>query len=408
MRTVDEHLAEILSMVGPLAPLDVPLGEAHGCLLAEDVAAPAPLPGFDNSAMDGYAVRCADLAGASPQTPVRLVVSGEVAAGEAPRLSVQPGLAARIFTGAMMPEGADAVIPQERVAVEGSEVVVHAAPEPGACIRRAGEDLALGARALTAGTPLGAAQIGLLAAVGRGRVRVQPRPRFVVLSTGSEVREPGEPLEPGQLYDANSHALAAAAREAGAVVYRVGAVPDDSYRFLDTLEDHLIRADAVLTSGGVSVGDHDVVKEALARVGTVSFVQVAMQPGMPQGFGVVGPDAVPLFALPGNPASALVSFEVFVRPALRRMLAAEPLLRPHVTASMQGSWTSPAGKRQYVRGVVSRRAGGGYDFTPSGGAGSHLLAPFAAANGLAVVGDEVVAVGPGEEVSVMLLERRVR
>ncbi|MHB8339789.1 MAG: molybdotransferase-like divisome protein Glp [Mycobacteriales bacterium] len=408
MRSVDEHLAEILSVVAPLAPLDVPLGEAHGCLLAEDVLAPAPLPGFDNSAMDGYAVRCADLVGASAATPVRLVVAGEIAAGEAPRVRVQPGCAARIFTGAMVPEGADAVIPQEHVEAEAGAVLVRAAPAAGACIRRAGEDLARGSRALTAGTPLGAAQIGLLAAVGQARVRVQPRPRFVVLSTGSEVLEPGEPLGPGQLYDANSHALAAAAREAGAVVYRVGAVPDDPHRFLDTLEDHLIRADAVLTSGGVSVGDHDVVKEALARAGTVSFVQVAMQPGMPQGFGVVGPESVPLFALPGNPSSALVSFEVFVRPALRRMLAAEPLLRPHVTASWQGSWTSPAGKRQYVRGVLGRRTGGGYDFTPSGGAGSHLLAPFAGANALAVVGENAVAVAPGEEVSVMLLERRVR
>lgn len=404
MISVDEHLARVLSVVQPLSPLDLGLLDAQGCFLDEDVHAPAPLPGFDNSAMDGYAVRTADLSGA---LPVVLPVVGDVAAGPASPLRVQPGLCVRIMTGAALPEGADAVVPLELTDGGVKHVRIDQTVEPGAYIRRAGEDVAAGDLVLTRGTALGSANIGLAAAIGRNRVLVRPRPRVVVVSTGSELVEPGAPMGPGQIADANSFALTAAAIEAGALAYRVGIVPDEARTLLSTLEDQLVRADVLITSGGVSVGAYDVVKEVLSRIGTVQFDKVAMQPGMPQGFGTIGPDDTPIFALPGNPVSALVSFEVFVRPALRRMIGAEPLQRPRVSAVTTESFSSPEGKRSFLRVHLSVRKGA-HVVTPVSGPGSHLLAGMARANALVVVPEQVVQVAAGEPVTVLLLERRAR
>jgi len=402
--SVDEHLARVLSVVQPLSPLDLGLLDAQGCFLDEDVHAPAPLPGFDNSAMDGYAVRTADLSG---DLPVVLPVVGDVAAGPASPLRVQPGLCVRIMTGAALPEGADAVVPLELTDGGVKHVRIDQTVEPGAYIRRAGEDVAAGDLVLTRGAALGSANIGLAAAIGRNRVLVRPRPRVVVVSTGSELVEPGAPMGPGQIADANSFALTAAAIEAGALAYRVGIVPDEARTLLSTLEDQLVRADVLITSGGVSVGAYDVVKEVLSRIGTVQFDKVAMQPGMPQGFGTIGPDDTPIFALPGNPVSALVSFEVFVRPALRRMIGAEPLQRPRVSAVTTESFSSPEGKRSFVRVHLSVRKGA-HVVTPVSGPGSHLLAGMARANALVVVPEQVVQVAAGEPVTVLLLERRAR
>ena len=404
MISVDEHLARVLSVVQPLSPLDLGLLDAQGCFLDEDVHAPAPLPGFDNSAMDGYAVRTADLSG---ELPVVLPVVGDVAAGPASPLRVQPGLCVRIMTGAALPEGADAVVPLELTDGGVKHVRIDQTVEPGAYIRRAGEDVAAGDLVLTRGAALGSANIGLAAAIGRNRVLVRPRPRVVVVSTGSELVEPGAPMGPGQIADANSFALTAAAIEAGALAYRVGIVPDEARTLLSTLEDQLVRADVLITSGGVSVGAYDVVKEVLSRIGTVQFDKVAMQPGMPQGFGTIGPDDTPIFALPGNPVSALVSFEVFVRPALRRMIGAEPLQRPRVSAVTTESFSSPEGKRSFLRVHLSVRKGA-HVVTPVSGPGSHLLAGMARANALAVVPEQVVQVAAGEPVTVLLLERRAR
>ncbi len=404
MISVDEHLARVLSVVQPLAPLDLGLLDAQGCFLDEDVHAPAPLPGFDNSAMDGYAVRTADLSG---ELPVVLPVVGDVAAGPASPLRVQPGLCVRIMTGAALPEGADAVVPLEMTDGGVKHVRIDQAVEAGAYIRRAGEDVAAGDLVLSRGTALGSANIGLAAAIGRNRVLVRPRPRVVVVSTGSELVEPGAPMGPGQIADANSFALTAAAIEAGALAYRVGIVPDEARTLLSTLEDQLVRADVLITSGGVSVGAYDVVKEVLSRIGTVQFDKVAMQPGMPQGFGTIGPDDTPIFGLPGNPVSALVSFEVFVRPALRRMIGAEPLQRPRVSAVTTEAFSSPPGKRSFVRVHLSVRKGA-HVVTPVSGPGSHLLAGMARANALVVVPEEVVQVAAGEPVTVLLLERRAR
>ncbi len=407
LKSVDAHLDDVLSVIAPLADLELQLVDAHGCVLAEDVASPIPLPPFDNSGMDGYAVRSADLRDANPLTPVTLPVVGDIAAGSVNRDAIRPGMCMRIMTGALLPAGADAVVPVEWTDGGLASVTVTRTPSAGQHVRHAGEEVAAGAVVLTAGTHIGAAQLGLLASVGRDRVRVRPRPRVVVISTGSELVEAGGQLSGAQIYDSNSYALAAAAREAGAVPYRVGIVPDDPRLLLDILEDQLIRADVIVTSGGVSVGAYDVVKEVLARIGTVTFDRVAMQPGMPQGFGTLGPDSVPIFGLPGNPVSAFVSFEVFVRPALRRMLGAEPITRPQVSATLTAPLRAPAGKRAFVRARLSMREGVRVA-TPVGGAGSHLVVGLAAANALVVVPEEVTEMAAGETASVMVLERRQR
>jgi molybdopterin molybdotransferase len=405
LKSVDAHLAQILSVVSPLAGLDLTLADAHGCVLVEDIQATFPLPPFDNAAMDGYAVRAEDLIAATETSPVVLPVVGDAVAGSTSPYTVQQGLCVRIMTGAPMPPGADAVVPLQLTDAGIAAVAIREPVGTGFCIRRAGEEAVSGAQVLTAGTHLGATQLGLLAAVGRDRVQVRPRPRVVVLSTGSELVEPGQPLTRGQIPDANSALLTAAALEAGAIAYRVGIVPDDPGLLADTLEDQLIRADVVVTSGGVSVGASDVVKEVLSRVGTVAFDRVAMHPGMPQGFGTIGADGIPFFGLPGNPVSAYVSFEVFVRPALRRMLGVEPISRPVVRARVSESLQSPAGQRSYLRAWIAVEQGA-YTVRPIGGTGSHLIASLAASNALIVVPEDETAVEAGAPVSVMMLERR--
>ena len=407
MITYAEHLARILDLVGPLQPLELGLKDAHGCVVAEDVVAPADLPGFDNSAMDGYAVRADDVAHATRDSPVVLPVTGDVAAGPASPLHVMPGVCVRIMTGAMIPAGADTVVPVEHTDGGVAQVAISRPAPVGQHIRRAGDDVRAGETILPAGTHLGAAQIGLAAATGRARLLVRPRPRVVVVSTGSELVEPGEPLSPGRIADSNSPALTAAAAEAGAIAYRVGIVPDDPRQFLATLEDQLVRADVLVTSGGVSVGAYDVVKEVLSRLGTMQFDEVAMQPGKPQGFGTIGPDATPVFGLPGNPVSALVSFEAFVRPALRRMLGATPIERPRVRAAVTEPLRSPPGRRSFLRVCLEVRDGV-YVVRPVSGAGSHLLAGMARANALAVVPEDVEEVPAGGAVEVLVLERRGR
>ncbi|MGZ4609822.1 MAG: molybdotransferase-like divisome protein Glp [Actinomycetes bacterium] len=405
MKSVDQHLAEILARVEVIAPLDLQLLDAHGCILSESVTAELDLPPFDNSSMDGYAVRVADVAEASEATPARLPVVGDIAAGSQSVYTVQPGLTVRIMTGAPVPPGADAVVPLEWTDRGIAGVAITKAPDVGSHIRRRGEDVKAGDVVLEAGTRLGPGQLGLLAAVGRDRVKVRPRPRVVIVSTGSELVEPGQPTTSGQIHESNSYILTSAAREAGALAYRVGIVRDDPRQLMDTIEDQLIRADLVITSGGVSVGAYDVVKEVLSRLGTVTFDQVAMQPGKPQGFGTIGPDSTPIITLPGNPVSAFVSFEVFVRPMIRRMLGVEPLQRPVVSAVCEGGLTSSPGRRQFARAWLDVRDGR-YVVKPVGGHGSHLVGDLAHANALIVVPEAVTEVPDGGAVDVMVLERR--
>lgn len=405
MKSVDQHLEDCLAGSAALAPLELRLLDAHGCTLSENVKAQWDLPPFTNSSMDGYAVRAEDVAAASEASPVTLPVVGDIPAGYSGARALSPGQCVRIMTGGPMPAGADAVVPQEWTDEDLVNVSIKRAPQAGSYVRHQGEDTSEGDQVVASGTRLGPAQLALLAAVGRDRVLVRPRPRVVVMSTGSELVEPGDPIAGGKIPDSNSFMLAAAATAAGATSYRVGFVPDEPKRLITAIEDQLIRADLVITTGGVSVGAYDVVKEALSRLGTVTFEKVAMQPGMPQGFGRVGPDKTPIFTLPGNPVSAFVSFEMFVRPVLRRMQGLEPLHRPTVRAVMKDSVQSPAEKRQFLRGDLSVEDGR-YVVRPVGGPGSHLLAGLAKANCLIVVPEGNTHVASGDAVTVMMLERR--
>jgi molybdopterin molybdotransferase len=401
---VDEHLKRILDSIDTLPAHDQPLLEVMGLPIAEDVLATMSLPSFDNSGMDGYAVVHRDVAEASEQRPVHLPVVGEIAAGSSSVLAMSPGTAVRIMTGAPIPQGCDAVVPVEWTDGGTSKVLIEQAPEMGQHIRRAGEDVKRGDRLVSEGDLIGPRQIGLLASVGTSRVASRPRPRVVVMSTGDELREPGEKLGRDSIYDGNSYMLAAAARAAGAIAYRVGIVRDDREGFAEALSDQLVRADVVVTSGGVSKGAYDVVKEVLQEQGTVQFEEVAMQPGKPQGFGFVGEDSTPIFTLPGNPVSAYVSFEVFVLPALRKMMGRSVLSRPMMRAVTTAPLQSFQGKRQYVRAryEVGRE---GAKVTPVGGHGSHLVGDLSEANALVVLAEQQTTVAPGQPVPVLLLDR---
>jgi molybdopterin molybdotransferase len=401
--SVDEHLARALDAVEPLPDFPQPLMETLGLAAAEDVHATMPLPSFDNSAMDGYAVCQRDVAGASDEFPVHLPVVGEIGAGQAQLFAMSPGTSVKIMTGAPLPAGADSVVPYEWTDRGVAQVRITRAPGLGQHVRAAGEDVAAGDLLIERGTVLGPRHLGLLASVGRAQVRSRPRPRVVILSTGSELREPGTPLGHDSIYDGNSFLLAAAARRAGAIAYRVGIVPDEPRAFLDALQDQLVRADVVVTTGGVSQGDFDVVKEALAPLGTVWFGGVAMQPGKPQGFGLVGEDSTPIFTLPGNPVSSYVSFETFVLPVIRKLMGKQPHARPTVRARLTHAITSPAGRRQFVRGEYDRDGGGPF-VAPVGGHGSHLIGDLASSNAFIVVPEEVTAVPAGEQVRVLLLD----
>ena len=404
MSTVDEHVERILDALQPLPPYDQPLLEALGLPVCEAVAAPMDLPAFDNSAMDGYAVYFDDVATASVDHPVHLPVVGEMAAGQTRFFALSPGTAVRIMTGAPVPQGADSVVPVEWTDGGVANVRITQAPTRGQHVRYQAEDVRAGDVLLDEGAVLGPRQLGLLASVGRAQVRARPRPRVVIMSTGSELREPGSGLGHDSIYDANSYMLSAAARAAGAIAYRVGIVSDDPQEFADALSDQLVRADLVVTSGGVSKGQYDVVKEVLAELGTVSFGEVAMQPGKPQGFGFVGEDATPIVTLPGNPVSSYVSFEVFVVPAIRRMMGRVPYRRPVVRALASKGFSSAPGRRQFVRAVFEVD-GLGAHVTPVGGHGSHLMGDLSDSNALVVVPEEVTSVAAGEQVQVLVLDR---
>jgi molybdopterin molybdotransferase len=396
VRTVEEHQAVVAALLPALPEEQVPLAAAHGRVLARDVAASVALPSFDNSAMDGYAARWAEVGGAA-RRPVRLPVAEDIPAGRTDVVPLAPGTVQRIMTGAPLPPGADVVVPVE-LTDGGTEVVeIRDSPPAGSHLRAAGEDIAEGAVALTAGSPLGAAQLGLAAAVGVTTLPVRRKPRVLVLSTGSELVAPGRPLVRGQIYESNSQLLVAAVQDAGGEARRLHFVPDDVDEFLATVRSELAGADLLITSGGVSAGAYEVVKDAFRGLGTVDFGKVAMQPGGPQGAGTV--DGVPVVTLPGNPVSAFVSFEVFVRPALRRALGHSSPDRLHVPARLTGPLRSPAGRRQFLRGRYDRG-----QVSQVGGPGSHLVAHLARANCLVVVPEDVTELPTDAEVDVVLIE----
>jgi molybdopterin molybdotransferase len=398
--SVEQHLNRILETVRVIRPFELGVLDGQGCVLAKDVTARGSLPGFTNSAMDGYAVYAADVAKATAENPVVLPVVNDIAAGNTAPLSLATGQTMRIMTGAPLPRGADAIVPVE--ATDGGVVKVQVFERSvvGQHVRETGEDVEAGTVVLRRGTLLGPGQIALAAAAGVSRVAVVPRPRVVVLSTGDELVEVGRTPGFGQIVDSNSLMLTAAVSAVGAIPYRVGGVPDDARELMSTLEGQLVRADAVITTGGVSMGAFDTVKEVLSRVGTVQFDKVAMRPGMPQGFGTLGEEAVPVFTLPGNPVSAIVSFHVFVAPALRAMAGRpEPAWPPgYVSAVAAERFTSVPGKMEFLRVILEDDRA-----RLAGGQGSHMLGALAAADALAVIPPEVTEVQQGDELECLPL-----
>ena len=397
--SVDAYQAAILAAISPLPPVSLELAEADGCVLAEDVTAAVSLPSFDNSSMDGYAVHAADTTHSSERKPLTLEVTAEIAAGDTGAYQLASGTAIKIMTGARMPAGADAVVPVEWTDGGGKRVEIYRPVTAGNAVRYVGGDATEGEMLLTKGMRLRPMQIAVAASAGRKMIKVRPRPRVVVLSTGNELTEPGTPLVPGQIWDSNSYMLAAAAREAGAVTSRRAVVPDDPAGVLPALEARLSEADLLVTTGGVSMGgEHDVVKAALRELGTVAFGKVAMQPGMPQGFGTLGEGRVPIFTLPGNPVSAYVSFQLFVRPAIAALQDTGDLRLPVARATLTGPVRSPEGKRSFLRGVLT-----GGQVAPLSGQGSHQIAALGRANALIVVPEETTRLPEGEAVDVLVL-----
>lgn len=407
MKRVADHLSDVLGAVEALSPIDVGLLDAHGCVAAEDVIAPWALPGYDHATTTGYAVRAADVADAEPEAGEQVVlpVVAEIAAGDHAPHAIGPGHAARIAAGAALPSGADAVVALADTDGGLARVTVSNPVAPGTGVRRRAEDVEKGDIALRVGTYLGAAQIGLLAAVGKDRVTVRPRPRVVVLAIGSNLVEPGRSVAFGQVTDSTGHLLTAAAREAGATAFRVAAVSDDPRSVRGALEDQLVRADLVITSGGLADPD-GVMRSVAPSLGDVEFVRVAMDPGAEQGFGVIGEEQVPVFCLSGRPVDAFVAFEVFVRPLIRKMVAVTRLHRPTIKATLTAGIDTDAGLRQFARARVSSTGEDTYRVEPLGALDAPHLTDLARANALVVVPEPVASLPAGAPVDCLLLERR--
>jgi molybdopterin molybdotransferase len=399
MMSVEEAREAILARFRALDSERVPLAQALGRVLAHDVDAPEDLPPFANSAMDGYALRTADITAADAAHPVRLNLIGEVPAGSVFPGTVGAGQAVRILTGAPLPAGADAVIQQELTTPGDGEVAILARGAVGNNVRAAGTDVPRGTKLLARGVELGAAELAVLAAFGMDPLPVTRRPRVAILATGDELAAPGERPRPGQIRDSNSAWLAAAVAQAGAEPWPLGIARDTA----DDLRAHLARAaaaDLILTSGGVSVGTYDLVKDVLAEGGAVEFWRVRLRPGKPLAFGTYG--ATPLFGLPGNPVSSAVTFELFARPAIRTMLGAAAVDRPLVEAELGGEAIARGDRRHYVRAHLSARDGR-LIATPTGEQGSHRIASLLGAAALLVIHEGEGMVAPGTLVPALSL-----
>jgi len=414
VRSVEEQQARVAAAAVAPRPVRVAIAEAQGLMCAEEVVTERPLPGFDQAAIDGYAVRSVDVLGAGENGDgegggeISLPVMGVIEAGARTPSRLQPRQAARVQTGAPMPTLADAVLPLRWTDGGESRVRVLRGVRSGAYVRRTGDDVQPGDVAVRAGTIIGPAQVGLLAAVGRERVLVHPRPRLSVLSVGGELvdinRTPGN----GQVYDVNSYALAAAGRDAGAEVNRVGIVDTDPKVLREVVEGQLNRSEVVVISGAVGGAAAERVRSVLAELGEIEVTRIAMHPGSVQGFGQLGRDGVPVFLLPANPVSALVVFEVMVRPLIRLSLGKRQAYRRIVQARTLSPIESVAGRKGFLRGQLMRDQDSGEYLvqTLGGGASSHLLATLAEANCLVVVPTEAEQIRTGEIVDVAFLAQR--
>ena len=411
--SVEEALEKILSFVEVLGKEEKPILDCLGQVLAEDVYAPIDVPPQDNSAMDGYAVQARSIVGAGYEQPRLLRVIGEVAAGCVPELKVEPGTACRIMTGAFVPQGADVVVPFEntdevdrkRSSAFKAEIGIRVSLPEGSNIRRKGEDITKGELIMKQGTSLRPAEIGVLAAIGKWMVSVIRRPVAGILATGSEVLEINQPLLPGKIYNSNSYSLAAQVLRYGGIPKLLGIAPDDVEQLSIAVRRGL-DCDMLITSGGVSLGDYDVVKQVLAAEGDVSFWTVRMKPGKPLAFGTFKRDdgkKIPHLGLPGNPVGSMITFEVFGRPAIFKMMGKSNWAKPNITAIMEDSVKNKDGCRIFARVVVSRRDGKHFARL-AGPQGSGVLTSMAKANGLAVISESTNEVKPGDTVEVMMFD----
>ena len=397
MLSVEEARARVLDAVEPLDEIDVVVADALGLVLARDVLAPHALPRFDNSAMDGYAVVAADTAEASEATPILLEVAGEIRAGEPGDVQVAPGRVARIMTGAAVPRGADAVVPVEQTEEAHGKVAVKATVEKGRHVRPAGDDIAAGTLAVRAGRELGAGELALLASLGASPVRVHRRPKVVIVVTGDELVPPEAEPEPGQIRDSNSIALKALLEDAGADAISIGPVADVRSDVVDAFERASELGDLIVSSGGVAVGKYDFVKDVVEELGGIDMWRVAMQPGKPVVLGSVR--GRPFLGLPGNPVSIHVSFEQFVRPAVRKLRGCAELLRPTLSATLTESIEKPPGRLHFVR--VRLEAGpDGWSATPTGPQGSHIQSSLVGCHGVARFGKDETRLDAGATVVV--------
>lgn len=407
-----DYLGSVLRRLRALPPLDLDITQAYGNVLAQDVIAAHAYPAFDHAAVDGYAARWEDVAAASASLDggrggaVRLNVVGDLGAASWRPVRINPGTCFSVAAGAPLPAAADVVVPVEWTDQGMAAVEIFRAPKRGYGLRRAGEELAAGTVLARAGTTVSPALVAVFAATGVGHVVVRSSPRVVVVATGDELVDVGRASQPGQVVDANSHALTAAAVEAGALAYRVGICDDDPEGLRGLLEDQTLRADLIVTTGGTGTGPGDMVRRILSRRdGAVMFHEVALYPGTTLGFGTVGGEEVPIVCLPGNPAAALIGFEMLARPAIQLLAGADPVFRPSVRAHLLETVSSPAGLREFRPAHVAERRGGGYTVQPLPG-GPYTMSGLAEANGLLVLGERVTTAAAGSTVDVLLLDRR--
>jgi molybdopterin molybdotransferase len=424
-----DYLGSVLRRLVALPPLDLELTQAHGNVLAEDVVAPHSFPAFDQAAIDGYAARWEDISGAGrggsfvpagtaaraparlgDPRPVRLNVVGDLGAASWRPVRLTRGSCFSVAAGSPLPLGADVVVPVEWTDQGMAAVEIFRTPKRGYGLRRAGEELPAGSLLARSGTYVSPALVAVFAATGIGHVVVRPSPRVVIVATGDELVDVGRGSQPGQVVDANSHALTAAAAELGALAYRVGICDDDPEGLRGLLEDQTLRADLIITTGGTGTGPGDMVRRILSRrdggpEGPVVFTEVALYPGTALGFGTVGAEEVPVVCLPGEPGAALIGFEVLAHPVIQLLAGAEPVFRPSVRAHLLETVPSPAGLREFRPAHVAERRGGGYTVQPLNG-GPYTLSGLAEANGLLVLGERVTAAAAGSTVDVLLLDRR--